>query len=183
MAVDENGGIYVVTSAAMYRFNWDGSALTLGWRAEYEVAEEVPSPIRLGPGSGSTPSLMGTNADDDRFVVITDGQALMNLVLFWRDEVPADWEPIAPGKDPRIACEIPVDFGTGATEAISEQSVAVRGSRRRHPRKGALRPGAHRLGSGNANLFDDLGQRRDQRAEWHPEHQRGFGVGVRDWPA
>ena len=69
-------------------------------------ADDVPSPIRLGPGSGSTPSLMGTKADDDRFVVITDGQALMHLVLFWRDEVPDDWEPIAPGKDPRIACEI-----------------------------------------------------------------------------
>jgi len=127
VAVDENGGIYVLTSAAMYRFDWDGSALTRAWRAEYESAEEVPSPIRLGPGSGSTPSLMGTDADDDRFVVVTDGQALMNLVLFWRDEVPADWEPIAPGKDPRIACEVPVDFGTGATVAISEQSVAVRG--------------------------------------------------------
>ena len=127
IAVDESGGIYLLTSAAMYRFNWDGSTLTQAWRAEYESAEESPSPIRLGPGSGSTPSLMGTNADDDRFVVITDGQALMNLVLFWRDEVPDDWEPIAPGKDPRIACEVPVDFGTGATEAISEQSVAVRG--------------------------------------------------------
>ncbi len=127
VAVDENGGIYVLTSAAMYRFDWDGSELTQAWRAEYESADEVPSPIRLGPGSGSTPSLMGTNADDDRFVVITDGQALMNLVLFWRDEVPADWEPIAPGKDPRIACEVPVDYGTGTTEAISEQSVAVRG--------------------------------------------------------
>ena len=127
IAVDEDGGIYVLTSAAMYRFDWDGSGLTLAWRAEYESSEEVPSPIRLGPGSGSTPSLMGTAADDDRFVVITDGQALMNLVLFWRDEVPADWEPIAPGKDRRIACEIPVDFGTGASEAISEQSVAVRG--------------------------------------------------------
>lgn len=127
VAVDENGGIYVLTSAAMYRFDWDGSELTEGWRAEYELADEVPSPIRLGPGSGSTPSLMGTNADDDRFVVITDGQALMNLVLFWRDDVPADWEPIAPGKDLRIACEIPVDYGTGASEAISEQSVAVRG--------------------------------------------------------
>lgn len=127
VAVDESGGIYVLTSAAMYRFNWDGSALSLGWRAEYQTADEVPSPIRLGPGSGSTPSLMGTAADDDRFVVITDGLGLMNLVLFWRDDVPADWEPIAPGKDPRIACEIPIDFGTGATEAISEQSVAVRG--------------------------------------------------------
>jgi hypothetical protein len=127
IATDENGGIYVLTSAAMYRFDWDGSALTQAWRTEYDSAEEVPSPIRLGPGSGSTPSLMGTDADDDRFVVITDGQALMNLVLFWRDEVPEDWEPIAPGKDPRIACEVPVDYGTGATEAISEQSVAVRG--------------------------------------------------------
>jgi hypothetical protein len=127
IAVDEAGGIYLLTSAAMYRFNWDGSTLSRAWRAAYDSAETVPSPIRLGPGSGSTPSLMGTKADDDHFVVITDGQALMNLVLFWRDEVPADWEPIAPGKDPRIACEIPVDFGTGATEAISEQSVAVRG--------------------------------------------------------
>jgi len=127
LAADEDGGIYLLTSAAMYRFDWNGTALSQAWRAEYEVEEEVPSPIRLGPGSGSTPSLMGTAADDDRFVVITDGQALMHLVLFWRDEVPADWEPIALGKDPRIACEIAVDFGTGATEAISEQSVAVRG--------------------------------------------------------
>lgn len=127
VAIDESGGIYLLTSAAMYRFNWDGSTLTQAWRTEYQSAQDVPSPIRLGPGSGSTPSLMGTNADEDRFVVITDGQALMNLVLFWRDEVPADWEPIAPGRDPRIACEIPVDFGTGASEAISEQSVAVRG--------------------------------------------------------
>jgi hypothetical protein len=127
IAVDEAGGIYLLTSAAMYRFNWDGSTLSMAWRAAYDSAEDVPSPIRLGPGSGSTPSLMGTKADDDHFVVITDGRALMNLVLFWRDEVPDDWEAIAPGKDRRIACEIPVDFGTGATEAISEQSVAVRG--------------------------------------------------------
>ncbi len=127
LAADEDGGLYVLTSAAMYRFDWDGRSLSRGWRAEYEVAAEVPSPIRLGPGSGSTPSLMGTKVDDDRFVVITDGRALMNLVLFWRGEIPEDWEPIAPGKDPRIACEVPVDFGTGGAEAISEQSVAVRG--------------------------------------------------------
>jgi len=127
LAADELGGIYLLTSRAMYRFDWDGTALTRAWRAEYEVDSDVPSPIRLGPGSGSTPSLMGTAADDDRFVVITDGRALMNLVLFWRDEVPDDWQPIARGKDPRIACEVPVDFGTGAPLAISEQSVAVRG--------------------------------------------------------
>lgn len=127
VAADEDGGIYLLTSAAMYRFDWDGASLSRAWRAEYQVADEVPSPIRLGPGSGSTPSLMGTAADDDRFVVITDGLPLMNLVLFWRDDIPEDWEPIAPGRARRIACEIPVDFGTGTSEAISEQSVAVRG--------------------------------------------------------
>lgn len=128
IATDENGGIYMVTSRAMYRFDWNGTGLSLAWRAEYETEEEPVSPIRLGPGSGSTPSLMGTAAEDDRFVVITDGQSLMHLVLFWRDEVPADWTPIAPGKDRRIACEIPVRFGDeNAQVSISEQSVAVRG--------------------------------------------------------
>ncbi|MDH3625293.1 MAG: hypothetical protein OES69_17880 [Myxococcales bacterium] len=127
IAADENGGIYLVTSAAMYRYQWDGTALEQAWRAEYETVEK-PCAIRLGPGSGSTPSLMGTAADDDRFVVITDGQDLMHLVLFWRDEIPEAWEPIAPGKDRRIACEIPIRFGVPeATESCSEQSVAVRG--------------------------------------------------------
>ncbi len=126
IAADENGGIYLVTSAAMYRFDWDGTSLRQAWRAEYETVPQ-PSPIRLGPGSGSTPSLMGTRADDDRFVAITDGQELMHLVLFWRDAVPDGWEPIAPGKDPRIACEIPIRFGTNADKTSSEQSIAVRG--------------------------------------------------------
>ena len=51
VAVDESGGIYVLTSAAMYRFDWDGSTLSLGWRAGYQTAEDAPTPIRLGPGS------------------------------------------------------------------------------------------------------------------------------------
>jgi len=127
LAADEDGGIYLVTSAAMYKFQFDGSAISLEWRAEYEAGDGGVSSIRLGPGSGSTPSLMGTALDDDRFVVITDGQDLMHLVLLWRDEVPADWTPL-PGKDPRIACEFPITFGDpGATESLSEQSVLVRG--------------------------------------------------------
>ncbi|MEM8609940.1 MAG: hypothetical protein AAGF92_22800, partial [Myxococcota bacterium] len=127
IATDENGGIYVVTSAAMYGFLWDGTALTQEWRVPYDSDPDV-SPIRLGAGSGQTPSLMGTAADDDRFVVIADGKALMNLLVIWRDDVPPGWQPIAPGKDPRIACEVPILFGDPSrTEAISEQSIAVRG--------------------------------------------------------
>lgn len=127
IAADENGGIYVVTSEAMYRFDGDGTSLALAWRAEYQAGGGGGG-VRLGAGSGSTPTLMGTAPTDDRFVVFTDGQDLMHLVLMWRDDVPADWEPIAEGRDPRIACEIPITFGDDdATESLSEQSVLVRG--------------------------------------------------------
>jgi hypothetical protein len=127
IAADENGGLYVVTSHAMYRIDWDGNQLSQGWRSGYAGAGGSGGG-RLGAGSGSTPTLMGTAPKDDRFVVITDGQELMHLVLMWRDEIPAGWKPIRDGADPRIACEIPVTFGDElADRSLSEQSVLVRG--------------------------------------------------------
>jgi hypothetical protein len=127
IAADEQGGIYVVTSRQMLRFRFDGAALTLDWHAPYN-AGAVESGIRLGTGSGSTPTLMGLPADPDRFVVITDGQDLMHLVLMWRDDIPSDWRPLSPAHDRRIACEVPVRFGDpDARASVSEQSVLVRG--------------------------------------------------------
>lgn len=127
-AVDENGGIYVVSSKRMYRAQWNGADLSIAWTASYETGPSAQVAGRLGAGSGSTPTLMGTREDEDKFVVITDGLPLMNLVLFWRDEIPAGWEPIAPDKDRRIAAEVPVTFGDpNATTSVSEQSVLVRG--------------------------------------------------------
>lgn len=131
IAVDEKGGIYVVTSKKMYRVQWTGTKLTTnedqgGWTADYETGGDI-SGIRLGQGSGSTPTLMGTKGQD-RFVAITDGQELMHLVLFWRDEIPEDWEQIPGTKDLRIAAQIPVLFGDkDAIQSSSEQSVCVRG--------------------------------------------------------
>ena len=131
IAVDEDGGIYVVTSRKMYRVQWTGTELTLdpaagAWSADYEFGGD-PAAGRLGEGSGATPTLMGTG-EMDRFVVITDGQELMHLVLFWKDEIPEDWDPIAPGKDRRIAAEYPVTFGDPEAESsVSEQSVLVHG--------------------------------------------------------
>ena len=132
IALDEDGGIYVVSTEKMYRVQWTGEQLTLdeeagAWTAAYETGGDVLIPGRLGKGSGSTPSLMGTGPED-KFVVITDGRALTHLVLFWRDKIPADWQPIAPGKSRRIAAEVPVTFGDGnATQSMSEQSVLVNG--------------------------------------------------------
>jgi len=127
IAADEQGNVYVVTSAAQYKLNWNGRQLALGWRAGYPGAGGSGAG-RLGGGSGSTPTLMGTQAGDDRFVVITDGRPLMHLLLLWRDEIPAGWKPPSADLDPRVACSIPVDFGNPeATESLSEQSVLVRG--------------------------------------------------------
>jgi len=70
---------------------------------------------------------MGTG-NEDKFVVITDGQTLMHLVLLWRDQIPEDWEQIPGTKSRRIAAQVPVTFGDDdATDTLSEQSVCVRG--------------------------------------------------------
>lgn len=127
IAADETSAIYVVTSSAQHRINWDGQQLRSAWRAAYAGAGGTGSG-RLGAGSGSTPTLMGQPGSRDRFVVITDGQPLIHLVLMWQNEIPADWQPIKTGRDRRIACEVPVNFGNdSATESLSEQSVLVRG--------------------------------------------------------
>jgi len=127
LAVDEDGGIYPVTSLALYRFDWDGTTLTRAFRVPYPT-EGALDGVRLGAGSGSTPTLMGTSIDDDRFVVITDGRALMHLIVVRRDTLTPDAQPLREGLDPRIVCEVPVRFGDpDATESVSEQSVLVRG--------------------------------------------------------
>lgn len=131
IACDEDGGIYVVTSERMYRVQWTGDKLTTnesegGWTADYETGGDIGG-VRLGKGSGATPSLMGTG-EQDKFVVITDGQELMHTVLFWRDEIPSDWVQIPGTRDRRIAAQIPVTFGDPeANVSSSEQSPCVRG--------------------------------------------------------
>lgn len=130
IACDEDGGIYVVTAKKMYRVQWTGSELTTdetkgGWKAAYETGSNAGG-IRLGSGSGSTPTLMGYG-NQDKMVVFTDGQDLMHVVLMWRDKIPADWSQIPGTPDRRIAAQMPVKFGNpSATKSLSEQSACVR---------------------------------------------------------
>ncbi len=132
IAVDELGGIYVVTGAHMSRVQWTGTKLSQepsegAWTSTYDIGPKDPVSGRLGVGSGSTPTLMG-KAGHDTFVAIADGATLMHIVLFWRDQIPENWQPIAPGKDRRIAAEIPITFGDAEREtSVTEQSLLVRG--------------------------------------------------------
>lgn len=133
-AVDEAGGVYVVTDRSMHKLVWTGERLSRdpadgAWSAPYERAGTDLGGIRAGSqGSGATPTLLGFAPGEDRLVVITDGAAVMNLVAFWRDAIPATAVAPAGAPSPRIADQIRVGFGRDDLSAAqSEQSVAVWG--------------------------------------------------------
>jgi hypothetical protein len=124
LAVDEDGGVYVASRNHMHKVVWTGErfstdAVDGAWIAQY--------PNDLGGGTGSTPSLMGFGAED-QFVVITDGNRLMNVVLFWRNEIPADWKQLPGAPSRRMAGMVPASMGPLQLEAVqTEQSVVVAG--------------------------------------------------------
>jgi hypothetical protein len=124
VAIDGAGGIYIASQEHMHKVVWSGDALSTdpaagAWTARYLNG--------WTHGTGATPSLMGLGAED-RFVVITDGEPLMNVVLFWRDAIPSDWQQLVGAPERRIAGQLPADLGDPDLEAIqSEQSVVVAG--------------------------------------------------------
>lgn len=124
MAVGDDGGIYVASLNHMHKVVWDGTHLHAdaargAWSEPYRNG--------AGNGTGATPTLMGFG-DEDRFVVLTDGDALMNVVLFWRDAIPPDWQQLPGTPSRRIAGQLPADMGDPMRTAIqSEQSVVVAG--------------------------------------------------------
>lgn len=125
LALDEEGGLYIVTHKRMVRLNWDGHTLEKAWESAYPTSD-VLMPGRLGRGSGTTPTVMGT-ANQDKLVVIADGEKKMNIIAFWRDDIPKDWKAI-PGFSERVAGVSPILFGDPSRErSITDQSLLVRG--------------------------------------------------------
>ncbi len=122
VAIDDAGGLYIASQNHMHKAVWTGSRLSTdsadgAWTARYLNS--------WTHGSGATPSLMGFG-DEDRFVVITDGEPLMNVVLFWRDGIPEGWSAPEGAPDRRIAGMLPAHMGDPDLEKIqSEQSVVV----------------------------------------------------------
>jgi hypothetical protein len=123
--VDEDGGIYVSSVDHTHRVVWTGDRLSLdeadgAWIAEYRNGN--------GTGSGTTPSLMGFGPDEDRFVVIGDGDPVVNITLLWRDAIPEDWERLPGAPSRRIAGLGPAHMGDPGRLAIqTEQSITVSG--------------------------------------------------------
>ena len=125
IAVDEEGGIYAVTSVNMHKLVWTGTALSRSaadgaWSSPYDVMPEGEA-MKLGAashGSGTTPSLLGFGDDEDKLVVISDGNEInAQIVAFWRNEIPADFKQKPGTQSRRIADQIPFTLSKTTVEA------------------------------------------------------------------
>lgn len=139
ISIDEDGGLYVASNSNVENRKglmqkiickngrFSDSEADGAWKATYDGGPEAPA-IKLGFGTGSTPTLMGFGDEEDKLVVITDGAKRMKLVAFWRDAIPADAVAVD-AANPRLAGVYEVSCGLPAsTQWIqSEQSVVAGG--------------------------------------------------------
>lgn len=81
LAVDEDGGVFVVSTGAMYRMQADGQGRPqVTWRQQYDRGSEQ-KPGQLSQGSGTTPTLLPNG-----LLAITDNaEPRMNVVFLRRD--------------------------------------------------------------------------------------------------
>lgn len=139
--IDDKNGIYVATGSFipnsdgyMRKLVWNGKNLsdneTEGaWKAPYNCGDWPPA-IKVTTGTGSTPTLMGFGDKEDKLVVIPDGTNRANIVAFWRNEIPKDFQQKAGTKTRRIADAIPVNCGlpNDLKWIQTEQSLVVSGN-------------------------------------------------------
>ena len=98
MVVDEGNHVFINTKQELIKFRWRDGALSETWK------------VTLGE-SGSTPSLVGgaQQRPEERLIAVTDKSNVMNLVLLYRDSIPADWAGL-PNYPRRVAAVAPIDF-------------------------------------------------------------------------
>jgi hypothetical protein len=124
LAVDDQGGIYIASQDHLHKVVWRGETLS---QREPDGAWTEPYLNGWKKGTGSTPVLMGFGTED-KFVVITDGQPLMNVVLYWRNTIPSGWKAPTAAPSRRIAAMVPANLGDPALRDMqSEQAVTVSG--------------------------------------------------------
>jgi hypothetical protein len=104
-AMDETGGVFIVTDKAQYRFDATrAGAPRVSWRVRYDNVG-IKKPGQFDAGSGTTPTLMGR-----KYLSIADNAARMKVVVIRRAKR-------LPRGQRRVVCEQPVfRRGAGATE-------------------------------------------------------------------
>jgi hypothetical protein len=121
LTVDNNNGIYVVSRDFLHRVQWTGKQLSLD---EKDGAWSVSYANDFGTGSGTTPTPMGWGPEEDHLVLMTDGAIGNNLVAYWRDKIPEDWQGL-PGQPRRVAGIVKVSFGTPDDDRLQIENAPV----------------------------------------------------------
>jgi hypothetical protein len=103
--VDDNNSIYFQTTQRFFKIDWNGSKLSVNYVAKYDFVGDGPTG-RFAEGSGTTPTLIGTEVNNDKLVVLSDGHKQNNLIAFWR-ELPKEWKGIN-GQDIHFAGSIAI---------------------------------------------------------------------------
>ncbi|MPY77891.1 MAG: hypothetical protein GEV04_05225 [Actinophytocola sp.] len=103
-AVDETGGVFIVSTHALYRFDrGPGGAPRVTWREEYDRGS-THKPGQLSQGSGTTPTLVG----DDLVIITDNADPRMHVIAYRRT---------AKNQPQRRVCAEPVfEAGASATE-------------------------------------------------------------------
>jgi hypothetical protein len=101
-SVDESGGVYIVSDAALYRFDAYAGWPSVTWREVYPNSG-IHKPGQSGPGSGTTPDVIGS-----KYVAIADNADPLQVVVYKRAKTVAG---------SRLVCAQPVfKPGAGATD-------------------------------------------------------------------
>ncbi|MGA8986971.1 hypothetical protein [Aeromicrobium sp.] len=84
-AMDESGGVFIVSDAALYRFDVVRSRPKVTWRKSYDRGSRV-KPGQVSQGSGTTPTLIGSaSSPGGGSIAITDNaDPRMNVLVFRR---------------------------------------------------------------------------------------------------
>eukprot|EP01069_Polyplicarium_translucidae_P008218 Polyplicarium_translucidae@DN3198_c0_g1_i7.p1 len=141
MAIDEHGGIYVVTSRLLCRLWWDSAAEAIRrspspsgdditfadhcedessigcttWCSPYDTEDDAFEERPTKFGSGTTPSLLSHPDNGKLYVIIADGSRQQNVAIF-------------SASDGVLSAKAPVSFGQEA-ESYTEQSLLVHENR------------------------------------------------------
>lgn len=191
-AIDQHGNIFVPSLQHLHKIVWNGKRLSKdaangAWVEPYSntgsisvsfddvidpASGEAYSFDKVNVGSGSTASLMGFD-DEDQFVVMTDGDEVMNMVLFWRNDIPADWQQLPQAPSRRIAGMLRADIGQSDAVAVqTEQSVVVGGYGafvvNNAPASKPIAKAPDGAYVGLAGHHPDFTPRGVQKFEWHP---------------
>lgn len=130
VAIDDDGGVYVAGSEKLHKLIWTGSDFSDkpedgAWVEPYAVGS-LDEELRGSRGTGTTPALMGESSEKDQFVVCADAENVNNLLLYWRNEIPEDWEALPGASSRRLAGMLPVNFGdVTLANSYSENSPTI----------------------------------------------------------